>query len=286
MHEANVYRVSAFTSDSEGGNEAGVLFLHEWPNEAVMQEIAKKVGYSETAFVVMKNGKLNVRYFTPVKEVAMCGHASLALLGVAYEEGLIEAGVHRLYANDTTLEAVVDKSEIKLHFKRPKSLKTFKRFEPLDHIDLKSEDLSEVPVAIMDAGVRELYIGMNTLEKLKTYQPNMDAIKTLSVAFNVAGIYIYHLNVLEKTVHARNFLPAIGIEEESATGTATAALMAHFHDTFETPPDALRFHQGEWMGKPSRLDASYSIFEGALEGIYVSGTTKLKDSITVTINHN
>ncbi len=281
MPKTNVFRVSAFTKDGEGGNEAGVVFMKHWPNESFMQEIARKVGYSETAFVVMEKEKVFVRYFTPLREVAMCGHASLALIGTAYEKGLIDSGVHTLYAKTTTVTVNVQYNGVTLQFKRPVSLKTFKRFEPLDRLNLKNADLSEQPVSIMDSGVKELYIGLKSLEKLKTYQPDMDAIQSLSVDFNVAGIYLYHLDIYENVVHARNFLPAIGIKEESATGTATAALMAHIHDTLDLQIDKLVFHQGDWMGKPSRLVATYNLVDGNLEGVLVSGTIRLLDSITI-----
>ena len=127
MHEANVYRAIAFTKDSQGGNEAGVVFLNEWPSEAFMQSVARQVGYSETAFVVIDDGKLDVRYFTPIKEVAMCGHASLALLGVAYQEGMIDKGAHTIRAKDRTLKAFVDETGYSLLFEKPTVLKTFKR---------------------------------------------------------------------------------------------------------------------------------------------------------------
>ena len=81
-----VLRYAAFTSDPAGGNPAGVVLDATGASDAELQEIARQVGYSETAFLLPHLGAvMGVRYFSPLAEVPFCGHATIAT-AVAYAE--------------------------------------------------------------------------------------------------------------------------------------------------------------------------------------------------------
>src|SRR4051794_11392731 len=81
-----ILRYAAFTDSPDGGNPAGVVLDATELSDAEMQQIAKDVGYSETAFVVPRaDGEYDVRYFSPEAEVPFCGHATIAT-GVALAE--------------------------------------------------------------------------------------------------------------------------------------------------------------------------------------------------------
>ena len=76
---SNLFKLTAFSSDPNGGNPAGVWVGDDLPDETKMQEIAKEVGYSETAFLAPATGKRRtVRYYSPEAQVAFCGHATIA----------------------------------------------------------------------------------------------------------------------------------------------------------------------------------------------------------------
>jgi len=73
------YHINAFASDRFAGNPAGVCILEEWlPNE-MLQKIAFENNLSETAFLVGRHDHFDLRWFTPVIEVDLCGHATLAV---------------------------------------------------------------------------------------------------------------------------------------------------------------------------------------------------------------
>ena len=77
-----ILRYTAFTHDPTGGNPAGVVLDARGLDDATMLAIAARVGYSETAFVTSRdetNRRFGVRYFSPLAEVAFCGHATVAL---------------------------------------------------------------------------------------------------------------------------------------------------------------------------------------------------------------
>ena len=75
-----VLRYSAFTDTPEGGNPAGVVLDASTLTDEQMQQIAKDVNYSESAFVTQREdqGEYDVRYFSPEAEVPFCGHATIA----------------------------------------------------------------------------------------------------------------------------------------------------------------------------------------------------------------
>ncbi|MBK9737633.1 MAG: PhzF family phenazine biosynthesis isomerase [Saprospiraceae bacterium] len=80
------YFVDSFTDEPFKGNPAGVCFVTEDIGDKAMQQIATEIGFSETAFV-RKTGKSNVyniRYFSPKKEIPLCGHATLASAKVIF----------------------------------------------------------------------------------------------------------------------------------------------------------------------------------------------------------
>ena len=81
-----IYQVDAFTSEVFKGNPAAVCPLKEWLSEKIMQEIAKENNLSETAFFIKNNKKFDIRWFTPVSELDLAGHPTLATAHVIIEE--------------------------------------------------------------------------------------------------------------------------------------------------------------------------------------------------------
>ncbi|MDR3422752.1 MAG: PhzF family phenazine biosynthesis protein [Xanthobacteraceae bacterium] len=73
-----IYQVDAFTDSLFGGNPAAVCPLQAWLPDPVMQAIAAENNLSETAFFVRAGGDYALRWFTPIVEVDLCGHATLA----------------------------------------------------------------------------------------------------------------------------------------------------------------------------------------------------------------
>ncbi|HEX5055125.1 MAG TPA: PhzF family phenazine biosynthesis protein [Gammaproteobacteria bacterium] len=73
-----LYQLDAFASKMFSGNPAGVCPLLEWPDDGLMQAIAAENNLSETAFFTGKGGRYRLRWFAPLAEVDMCGHATLA----------------------------------------------------------------------------------------------------------------------------------------------------------------------------------------------------------------
>ena len=78
MMKLPIYQVDAFARTVFGGNPAAVVPLESWLYDTTMQQIAAENALSETAFIVPKGNEWEIRWFTPVQEVELCGHATLA----------------------------------------------------------------------------------------------------------------------------------------------------------------------------------------------------------------
>lgn len=79
-----MYQIDAFASNLFSGNPAAVCILDSWLDDTVMQNIAMENNLSETAFAVKDNDQYLIRWFTPIFEVNLCGHATLATAYVLF----------------------------------------------------------------------------------------------------------------------------------------------------------------------------------------------------------
>jgi PhzF family phenazine biosynthesis protein len=80
-----IYQVDAFASRLFTGNPAAVMPMQSFPEDAMLQAIAAENNLAETAFLVAEGGDYRLRWFTPVLEVPLCGHATLASAAVVME---------------------------------------------------------------------------------------------------------------------------------------------------------------------------------------------------------
>ena len=111
------YFVDAFTNEPFKGNPAGVCFLEQELEEEVMLKIAQEFGFSETAFIQKTNkySTYTIRYFSPKKEIPLCGHATLASAKVIFENTDVN---EILFVTSENLELVIKKynEEIMMEF--------------------------------------------------------------------------------------------------------------------------------------------------------------------------
>src|SRR6267143_1893608 len=82
-----IFQVDAFTNKPFAGNPAGVCLLPEPQDAGWMQNVAREMNLSETAFLLRQGDSYNLRWFTPAVEVDLCGHATLASAHILWEAG-------------------------------------------------------------------------------------------------------------------------------------------------------------------------------------------------------
>ena len=273
---AELLRLAAFTTDPKGGNPAGVWIGDELPPEADMQRIAADVGFSETAFLApAESAGWKVRYFSPEAEVPFCGHATIAS-GVALGERFGEAtysfstpsgrvlvrvghqrGDTRLTA---TLVSVTPQS-------RPADLGLVAAV--LDALRWDAGDLDEkLPPAMAYAGAWHLVIAVSTRERLARLDYDFKRLRRLMEEHDLTTCQLIWREDTA-TFHARNPFPVGGVVEDPATGAAAAALGGYLRDSgLVRAPTRIDIHQGDDMGRPSRLRVDIPL----AGGIEVTGT--------------
>ena len=80
-----MYQVDAFASSTFSGNPAAIIALDCWPSDSLLQAIASENNLSETAYIIDRGERFEIRWFTPTREVDLCGHATLAAAFVVFE---------------------------------------------------------------------------------------------------------------------------------------------------------------------------------------------------------
>src|SRR6516164_7643168 len=88
----SIVQVDAFTDRPFAGNPAAVCILPEFLPDRWLQDVAREMNLSETAFLVRHGYAFRLRWFTPSVEVDLCGHATLASAHVLWEEGHLPVG--------------------------------------------------------------------------------------------------------------------------------------------------------------------------------------------------
>jgi PhzF family phenazine biosynthesis protein len=269
-----ILRLAAFTDRPDGGNPAGVVLDATGLRDADMQRIAAEVGYSETAFLTARdNDNYDIRYFSPLAEVAFCGHATIAS-AVALAE--------RRGTGDLTLHTIQGAVPVTTTRERGAVVATLTSVEPsvfgVDGPDLdealallrwERADLEPaLPPRIAFAGVRHLILAAATRERLADLDYDFEGLRAYMHERELTTVdLVWRADAT--TFHARNPFPVGGVVEDPATGAAAAALGAYLRELDAiTPPARIIVHQGEDMGRPSTLLIDV---DGARGGIRVTG---------------
>lgn len=251
--------VDAFTTEPFGGNPAGVVLIDEdFPSDSLMQQLAAEFRYSETAFVRRDStSEFTVRYFTPCGEVDLCGHATIALFGVLFSTGMVDNGIlciNHTLAGDLHVRVG---EKIMMQMAEPQVIDTIVDLMRLNEIMGVNNSHNFMPVQVVSTGLPDIIMPVNSVEELNALTPDMDAMSQLSEELGVTGVHAFALDDDGYTAHVRNFGPLYGIPEESATGTANAALTYYlYHNGIISSPAECRFLQGEAMKRPSIVETS------------------------------
>lgn len=255
--------VDAFGNKAFSGNTAGVVLIdkeNDFPKDEVMLNIAKELRYSETAFIKrIDDTTFNTRYFTPTNEVELCGHATIAAFKVLLSEKIIDCGKFINKTINKDLEVVVNEEEIK---------------EIYDAIGLDYEKEKNpyctINPYIVSTGLQEIFVNVFNLDKLNALEVDLEKIKNISKKHNVIGLHVYTLMAVDMKVHARNFAPLYGIDEESASGTSNASL-AHLllNIDMALTDTQMEIIQGEKMGKASIIKVKNTKDENGVSKVIV-----------------
>lgn len=267
------YIVDAFTDEPFGGNTAGVVPLgpgSDFPEDELMRKVAAELRYSETAFIRQDGpAEFTVRYFTPAGEIDLCGHATIASFGTLFREGIVPEGIPCLNHTKAGDLEIIPGPTTMMQMARPRLAGTFEDESLLAELlaamgGLTREDLSPLPVESISTGIPDIILPVRDLKTLQALRPDMDALSQLSTRLDVVGVHALATVPGDGyTAHVRNFAPRYAVPEESATGTANAALTGYlFRNRLIGDGATCRFLQGEAMGRPSLVLSTLRLKDG------------------------
>ena len=179
--DIEVITLHAFSDITEGGKPAGVVLQAEHLSASQMQEIARQVGFSETAFVMPSNSAdYNIRYFTPNHEVDLCGHATVALFYFMKAEQMVDVGRYTLDTLAGILEVTVEEGgDVYLSQTLPQFGALVNRQDIADSLQIPLQDLHpELPVQIVSTGLRDILIPVRHPDVLTTISPTYGKSQT------------------------------------------------------------------------------------------------------------
>lgn len=209
------YQVDAFTSKVFGGNPAAVVPLENWIGDDLMQNIAMENNLSETAFFVKENSHYHIRWFTPVNEVDLCGHATLASSFVIFN--FIEKNSDQIRFISKSGELIVTKENdlISLNFPSNPPNK-------IVYSQLIENTFRQKPIEVLQGGNYTLII-FDDENFIFNYEPNIELIKKI----DPHGVIISSKGNKADFV-SRMFAPNEGIDEDPVTGSSHTVLIPYW----------------------------------------------------------
>ncbi|MEU2057821.1 PhzF family phenazine biosynthesis protein [Streptomyces bungoensis] len=219
--------VDAFTDRPFTGNPAGVVLLDDaFPEDERLQNVALEVNHAETAFAhrLPGGGEADwaLRWFTPVAEVAMCGHATLATAHVLHTSGAHDGPVRFATRSGVLIATPGADGWITLDF--PTAPLT-----PVAPPPGLAEALGADPVAVHDTGpqVGDLLVELADEQTVRGLAPDLRALAAHSSRGVIATAHAGAPSGGHDYV-SRCFFPRLGIDEDPVTGSAHTALAPHW----------------------------------------------------------
>ena len=212
----SIFQVDAFTKRLYGGNPAAVVVLPEFPDDAKLQAIAQENNLAETAFLVPDREEYRLRWFTPLVEVPLCGHATLASAAVVMER--LEPQRQEVTFNTLSGPLTVVKKQDVYVMDFPA------RPSQPDPSGLNFRE-------ILGLGPIEVYVNaFNYLailadeQAVRTLEPDLEAIRKL----DRPGVIVSARGDSNFDFVSRYFAPQKGIPEDPVTGAAHCMLAPYW----------------------------------------------------------
>jgi len=213
------FQVDSFTDKPYSGNPAAVCILNDNPTEEWMKFVAREMNLSETAFIVPKSdNSFDLKWFTPLKEVDLCGHATLAAAHILWEKNIL-------------------KTNENVRFQTRSGLLTCKKINNRIEMDFPAEEVKDATAPdelIEGLKINPLYVGKNRFgylveveseEIVNNLNPELDLLKKV----DMLGVAVTSRSDSEKyDFVSRFFAPAYGIDEDPVTGSSHCCLAPYW----------------------------------------------------------
>lgn len=242
----NIYQVDAFTNQPFKGNPAGVCISDQEPETEWMQNVAMEMNLSETTFVIPEKDSYKIRYFTPVAEMKLCGHATLSASHILYETGMVKQDEEIIFNSKAGELRIIKTGEwIKMNFPA----------YPLEKLE-ETEEFEKITGAkaaeLFKAGFGWTLALLANETEVKNMKPDFTLMKN-----SIFGDLIVTAKSDDPAFDfcVRCFAPAVGIDEDPVTGSAHCALAPFwFEKTSRKHFNSHQISRREGILKVSLLD--------------------------------
>lgn len=288
--KVEVQVLNAFVDNNKGGNPAGVVLNADDLTNEQKLKIAAKVGLSETAFVSRSEiAAFKLDFFTPTRQIAHCGHATIATFSYLSQSGLIKNPLSSKETIDGTREILLQGDLAFMEQKAPIYRNTGQQEEQiLKSLGLtKSDLLKEAPISLVNTGNSFVIVPVKSAKILQNIKPDHALITQISDELDLIGFYVFCTEASSPLREAttRMFAPRYGIEEEAATGMAAGPLACYLYDIIGIKKERMLIEQGWFMKQPSPslIIVDLLLSNGKITKIMAGGKGILMTSLLVEI---
>lgn len=285
--------IKAFTYENKGGNGAGVFVLNEQIPDSKKLDIANKVGLSETVFI-LKNDEndYDVSFFTPVCEVELCGHATIAAfyyLGkMDYIKGNneIKTAYQNTKAGRLKIEISFKDNDVDYVLMQQSEPRIYDELNQIKQIanSLNTDEKliglnnNEIKPTIVSTGLKDIMVPVKSREVLNNLKADFKLIEDISYENDVVGYHVFTID--EGKIYARNFAPKVGIDEECATGTSNGALgsLLYIKGLILNQIEVI---QGESMNEKSLIYVKVNQNDDGVMDVYVGGKAYMEGVLEI-----
>ena len=227
MNQAPFYQVDAFTDVPFKGNPAAVCLMPCDLEDDLYQNIAKEMNLSETAFVeeTSLNGIYNLRWFTPAREVPLCGHATLASAYVLFEHVGFDGERITFHTLSGALYAENTPDGVRLDFPRNDPFEV----DPPEEV-LEALGVSEPKEVQYSDTNQKLLVLLGDPEEVRSCSPDFDALLAADNPLGWRGVIVTAKGPSPYDFVSRFFAPLMGINEDPVTGSAHTVLAPYWAD--------------------------------------------------------
>jgi PhzF family phenazine biosynthesis protein len=212
----SIFQIDAFTMRRFAGNPAAVMPLDVYPDDAVLQAIAAENNLAETAFLVREGDDYRLRWFTPITEVPLCGHATLASAAVVMER--LEPGRQTVVFHSASGPLTVKRTAKGYVMNFP-----VRPSEPVSTPAEFAEALGAVPVEVFVNQFNYMAV-LESPQVLRDLAPDLTALARM----DRTGVIVTAPGDGEYDFVSRYFAPAKGIPEDPVTGAAHCMLAPYW----------------------------------------------------------
>ena len=288
--KVTVQILNAFTENDQGGNPAGVVLDADALSHENKLAIAQKVGLSETAFVSSsKTADYKLDFYTPTKQIAHCGQATIAAFSYLKQLGLLKGKTSSKETIDGNRKIEIQGELAFMEQLAPTYVDPVERENDiLNSLGLTKEDLlPNAPIQVVNTGNSFLLIPVKNVKTLEAITPHFDAIENISEAYDLIGYYVFTTDVLAHEIDAttRMFAPRYGILEEAATGMAAGPLASYLFDVLQLKKTTFKIQQGKYMSPPSSsaIEVQLQVENENITGLMAGGKGMVSSELEVKI---